>query len=384
VAAVTVGLTAVAVAACGGAGESTSTNASSTADATQSTQSPPSGGVAKAAATVEQYRAPSNKFVAPGPAVDASSLRGKTVWFVPLAATIPTLGVEATGIQDAAKALGVKVTTCDGKFTPANASACITQAANAGADGIITDSIDPNGVTTALNAAAAKKVPVVQMYGKAGATGPYSQFVSVNDQLAHSLGADWIIADSDGKANVLMTTVLGDASATNAAVNGGKKQFDENCPDCTIVNVTSTPTTVDQIPSSVSAALLKNPDVDYGFPEFDFLFAGFQRGVQQAGKAGHLKLVSSSQDIASMGRVENGQQAADAGTNRNYGGWLAMDAFVRMALGKAPQTTDYIPARIFDQSNIGTVQITDAAFKTGAWYGPTGYTGEFATLWGVG
>jgi ribose transport system substrate-binding protein len=382
-AAVAAALAVGAATACGDSDESSSEGGSSASAATQPAESAASDGVAKAAEAVAKHRAASDEFVAPGPEVDASSLRGRTVWFVPLAATIPTFGADATGIRDAAKKLGITVKTCDGKFTPANAAACITQATNGGADGIITNSIDPAAVGTSLSAAIGKKIPVVQMYGTKGETGPYSQFVSVNDLLAHSLAADWIIADSEGKAKILMTTVQGDASATNAAVNGGKKRFQENCPDCTVVNVNSTATTVDQIPSSVSATLLKNPEVDYGFPSFDFLVPGFQRGVQQAGKSGRIKIVSSSQDTASMNRVKNGQQAADAGTNRNYGGWLAMDAYVRMALGEKPQTSDHIPARVFDKTNIDSVEITDAAFKSGAWYGSTAYTGEFAKLWGV-
>ena len=85
--------------------------------------------------------------------VDASSLKGKTVWFIPLGAVIPALGVEAKGIQEAADGLGVTVKTCDGKLQPAAASSCISQATKSGADGILIDSVTPQTVTTALRAA---------------------------------------------------------------------------------------------------------------------------------------------------------------------------------------------------------------------------------------
>ena len=345
----------------------------------------PASGVDAVKTEVAALLKPTNRFVAPGPAVDASSLKGKTVWFIPLAATIPTFGVEGKGIDDAAKALGITIKVCDGNFTPAAASACISQAARAGADGMIVDAIAPAGVGPALKLAKSKKLPTVLVYGVEGEKGPLQQYVSVDDKLAHTLAAKWIIADSGGKADILASVVEGDPSAEQAARDGGLAELDSKCPDCKVDTFTSTPTTVDGIPATTSTALLKNPQVQYGFPEFNFLFPGFQRGAQQAGKASKLKLVSSSQDLASMKRVKSGVQAADAGTNRNYAGWTAMDAYVRMALGKPAQTKQFVPGRIFDKTNIDSVPVTEAGSKSGEWFGPTdAYTQGFETLWGLG
>jgi ribose transport system substrate-binding protein len=369
------------VAGCGDA-SSTSSGASTSA---------PSGGTATAngsdVAAVQQLVAdrkqPSNTFKAPGPPVDATSLKGKTIWFVPLGAVIPVLGVEAQGIEEAAKGLGVTVRTCDGKLQPAAAASCIKQATDSGADGILIDSVTPETVAPALKAAEAKQIPVVQIFGLAGPESKFSQYVSLQDVTANALAADWIIADSDGKANVLASKVLGDAAATNTYVNGGAKEFAQKCPDCKVDIVTSTPTTVESITASTSTALLKNPDADYGFPEFDFLAPLFARGVQQAGRSRSMKLVSTNAALSSMKLVKSGQQAADAATNRNYGGWVAVDAWIRMALGKAPQTDDFIPSRIFDDENIGSVELSDAAARSGEWFGDTSYKQDFLKSWGT-
>jgi ribose transport system substrate-binding protein len=375
-----VGATVLALAATGllaGCGDESSSEPSTSGAAK-------SGGGASDAVTdlVAQRKRPSNEFKAPGPAVDASSLKGKTIWFVPLGAVIPVLGVEAKGIQEAADGLGVTVKTCDGKLQPAAAASCIKQASDSGADGILIDSVTPETVAPALKAAEAKKIPVVQMFGLKGQASEHTQYVSLQDVTSHTLAADWIIADSGGKANVLASKVLGDAAATNTFENGGGKRLAQECPGCKVSTVTTTPTTAESLTASTSSALLKTPNVTYGFPQFDFLAPLFARGAQQAGKARQLKLVSTNAALSSMKLVKSGQQAADAATNRNYGGWLAVDAWLRMALGEAPQTSDFIPSRIFDKTNIDSIELTDAAAQSGEWFGDTGYKQGFLKSWG--
>lgn len=341
-------------------------------------------GVAEAEAAVEKNREPSNAFVAPGPDVDATSLKGKSLWFVPLAATIPALAVEAQGIEEAAKGLGVDLKTCDGNFAPATAASCISQAADAKADGILIDSITPETVTAALKKASDAKIPVVLIFGLKGETSETTQYVTLGDKESHALAANWIIADSKGKASVLLTKVKGDAAAINTSEAGGEAEFKEKCPDCKVDFVISTPTTLPSITSATSSALLKNPDADYGFPEFDFLAPLFTRGVQQSGRANKMKIVSTNAVLSGLKLVKAGKQAADAGFNRNYGGWQAMDAWVRMALKEAPQKDAGLPLRVFDKTNIGDVELTNAAGKSGEWFGPTDYKDSFLTLWGAG
>ena len=378
VAAATAIAAAVLTAGCGSSEDSTSAAA-----ATPSGSSAEDSPIAAVEALVAKYRKPSNAFVAPGPAVDASSLRGKTVWFIPLGAVIPALGVEAKGIQEAADGLGITVKTCDGKLQPAAASSCISQATKSGADGILIDSVTPQTVTTALRAAEAAKIPVVQMFGVQGTNGPYTQFVSLQDQQSHAIAADWIIADSKGKANVLTSTSVGDLSAENTVKQGGGAEFASKCPDCKVTNVNITPTTVESLTAATSTALLKGPKIDYGLPEFDFLVPLFQRGVQQAGRTAKLKVVSTNGVLSSMQLVKSGKQAADGAGNRNYGGWQAMDAYVRLALGKPAQEKQFIPPRVFDATNIASVSLTEAASKSGEWFGDLGYKQDFLKLWGA-
>lgn len=372
-------------AGCGSNDGKTASVASSGGTSAASTQASPAGtDLSAIQAIVDKARQPSNTFVAPGPPVNAKSVRGKTIWFIPLAATVPAFAQEQRGLADAAKALGVTLKVCDAKFTPAGASACMNQAANSGASGIFVDAVAPNLTAPALRAVAVKKVPVVEIYAKRVVPATkLLQYVDMRDIDTHRVVASWIIAHSKGKATILTSSVAGDPAATHGAVSGGFAEIKQKCPDCKMYNITSTPTTVDGLTASASSAALRHTDITYGFPQYDFLFPPFVRGLQQSAKARGITLVSSDFDVAALKRVKGGQEAATAAQNRNYGGWLAMDQWLRMVLGKAPAKDVPLPVRLFDKQNIASAELTDTALLTGSLYGPTTYTQSFLKLWGA-
>ena len=351
----------------------------------------PSGGTAVAsqaadatsgvAALVQKYRSPSSGFTAPGAAVDATSLKGGSLYYVALSQQIPVLAIEQKGIEQAATALGMSFHVCDGKFQPALAAACINQAVSAGATGIFTDSVVIDAVSTAAANATSHNVPIVAI-SAIGTDSKGVTFRTNGDELSEGVAADWIVADSGGKAKVLMTRVQDDSGALNDIAQGSKPVLDK-CSGCTQVMATYTSGTVPGIPSLISSTLLKNRDLDYGLPQFDFLIPLFKSGVQTAGYTDKMKVVSTNAVLSSMQLVKSGGQAADAGSNRNYSGWAAADTMVRMVKGVTiPPKTD-IPVRLFDKTNIDSVQLTEAAAESGEWFGPLDYQKDFAQLWGL-
>ncbi len=386
---VVIAVAPLAFAACGSSSSSSSSSAaggssSSTASAASSSSSASSGGsgTAAAAAVVAAHRGPSGAFVAPGPAVKATGLKGKSVWYIPIGAAIPVLLGEAGGIQQAATSLGMSYHTCDGKLLASNQATCINQAVNAGAAGIITDSFDPTTVSTALAAAKAKKVPVI-VGNENGAQTALEQFMTVGgDPEQEPVAMDWIIQHSGGKAKILSTTVIGD-KGTESAATAGTAELKKNCSGCTQTIVQTTAAQLQNIGSAVSSSLLQHKDVDYGFPQFDFLVPLFKQGLQSSGKK--LTLVSTNGVLSQMQEVKaHGAQVADIGANRNYLGWSAMDRLVRMILGKPAPTKVTVPVRVFDATNIGSVKLNQADSLSGIWYGPTTYQAAFKKLWGLG
>jgi len=382
-------LIAVAVAALTACSSSGSTagsaspagSASASAGGTSAAQTAASANTV--ASIVAAGSAPSNQFHSPGPALNATSLKGQSLWYIPLSSEIPVLAVEEDGIRQAANALGMTLHVCDGKLLPAAAAACINSAVAAGAKGILTDSIEVDSVSTAVANATSHGVPILSM-SEQGTDSKDVRYFGMGDPQSQALAADWIIADSGGHADVLGTKILDDPGAIYDETAGSEPQFAKYCPSCNLATATYKSGTVPQIPSAVSSALLSHRDMTYGFPQFDFLVPLFKQGVQTAGFADKMKVVSTNSALSSMQLVKSGGQAVDVGSNRNYAGWAATDAMLRMILGLPAPTTSYIPIRLFDKTNIGSVSLTNQAAMSGEWFGSLDYQKSFEQTWGLG
>ena len=332
-------------------------------------------------AAVDKARQPSNTFVAPGAALDAKTYKGASVWYVSLSQAIPVLAIEQNGIKQAADALGMSLHICDGKFQPALAAGCINAAVSAGAKGIFTDSVTLASVSTAVTNATQHKVPILAM-SAIGTNSKDVAFFTNGDEMSEAIAAQWIIADSKGKAQVLMSSVQDDSGARNDISSGSAPQF-AKCSGCKTVIASYTSSTVPSVPSIVSSTLLSHRNLNYGLPQFDFLVPLFKSGVQTAGFTAKMKVVSTNAVLSSMQLVKSGGQAADVGSNRNYSGWAAMDSMLRLLKGMPVSTTSTVPQRVFDSKNIASITLTDAAAGTGEWWGPLTYQKDFQKLWGV-
>lgn len=379
-------LVAVGIAACGSSSSSSSSSSASTESTSGGEEGGGGGGSAgleAAKADVEEHRGETTKFTPPGAAIDAKSLSGKSVWYIPLSASIPVLAVEAQGVQEAAKAIGLKYNTCDGKFVPASMSACITQAVNSKPAGIVIDSVDPKLVGPAMKSAEAAGIPIMG-FQTTGEESKTLRFISGGDPESQVTAMNWIIADSEGKANVLAATIKGEAQ-TEATTAEGVKALEENCEECKYEAFSVTAPQIPTIATASSSALLKNPEAEYAFPEFDFFAPLFERGAQQAGRTSSMKMVSTNAAFSQVQEVASGGfQVADVGANRNYLGWEAMDGLLRMVLGKPAAENVTFPIRVFDETNVGSLNMSEAASTSGEWWGPTTYKQEFPKLWGLG
>ena len=90
-----------------------------------------------------------------------------------------------------------------------------------------------------------------ETYGTTCVPGPFEQ--------AGRLEADWVIADSEGTANVLVIT-SNDANSTNSLVRGMKDEFATKCPDCEVQFVdVAIPDWAREIRGEVSSALVSDP-----------------------------------------------------------------------------------------------------------------------------
>jgi ribose transport system substrate-binding protein len=373
----------LAAAACS---SSSSSGSSSGGSSGSGTTTATNSGVTHAKAAVTKAEAESTYPVPTTTLSGVSALKGKTVYYVPITQQAPQFATTAAGLKQALSAAGVSLQVCNGNSNPSQVSACISQATGAKAGAIITDSIPYGLAANALSAAQAKGIPVIITDQVADPTHPASKTLAyLYDPGATQLAevADWIIADSAGKAKVLINEST-DSPSTIAYVAAAQKEFKTYCSGCTVVINKISSANFSLIASSTSSALLSNPGIGYVVPEFEQYLQPTTGGIQQSGKKASIKVVTSAAQIDSLQELKAKQLAAAAGQSSGYQGWVDADAALRLMLKQpvaVPATT--VPTRLFTSNNIDSLSLTDAAQTSGAWYGSTSYQQAFQKQWGV-
>lgn len=351
-------------------------------------------GVAAARARVAELMKPTTKYDPPGPALkNVGSLAGKTVWYIPITEKVEFFQAVTGGLKAALAKAGVKLRSCSGEANPSATAACVNQAVDSRAGAIVLDAIPVAVAAQAFEAAQASHIPVLvtdQNPPPAGAPGAvkgigddslaYASFV--NEELMRGV-ADWIIADSNGTANVLVTELTDSPSTQQWVEQGAIGEYRKNCPGCRTsvakINIAS----LQLVPSKISSELVRNQDTDYVQPQFDAVAQPVQQGVQQAGFANRVKAASATGLLAGLQQVkQQGFIKADLAINYGYEGWGIADDLFRMMLGKPP-VEERIPQRLFTKDNIGEVKLTPQAEATGEWFGSTAFRDMFTKLWGL-
>jgi ribose transport system substrate-binding protein len=373
---------ALLAAACG----SSSKHSSSTASGGSSS------GVAHASAVVASLSKPTTKFTPPGPPLErVNSLKGKSVWYIPISLSAPVFAVGNSALHTALGKAGITVHACSGEANPSATAACINQAVARGAGAIITDAVPVVLAANAFASAESHHVPVLivnQLPPPKGLPGAVQG--NGTDKLAYALSqdttqvkavAEWAIADSGGKANVLMETFT-DSPSTIAYGAAAQAAFKQDCPGCKVTVQKVGLANANLIPSQTSSALLSHSGINYVLPEFDAVLQPVTQGIQQAGFTKKVKVATSGGDLPALVQVKAGHLAAEVGEDFPYAGWADADEVMRMMLGM-PVVTEHVPVRMFTASNVGSLRLTPAAQASGEWYGGNGYISMFEHLWGV-
>jgi ribose transport system substrate-binding protein len=380
-----IAILAVATTACSSSGgsktnasTSTSTSAGSSADSSlTSLQSD----LAKYTQSVTSYAA--IQPIAGG----VSALRGKTVWYVPIGSSIPTLAAIGTAMKSAFSKVGITLHTCDGKLLPTDIATCLSQAATQGADGVVTAFIDYTLVPNAFDALVAHHIPVLvageQPDGGKTSTSTLGFYSTrATDDLTQKLTAESVISDSKGSAKILYLGVT-DSPETKQEASYAKSFVAQNCSGCKFTEVDYNSAAITKLPSQVSASLISHPDTTYVVCETDLCAPNAVSGIKTAGYTNKVKLTSANGNLDSLQRIKAGDvQFSDAGVSSTYFGWQFSDGILRMLSGSAPVSTTTV-VRVFDKSNVGDLTLTPAAYQTNDWYGSDAYERTFLSAWGV-
>jgi ribose transport system substrate-binding protein len=370
----------VLVAGCGGNDDSSSDTGSSTGAAS----SAGSGIVAEAQKMVAQANKPL-EFKPPGPPIDASKLKGKTVAIVTVDERVPILSIANKATKEAAKEVGIKITTWDAKSQVNRMQQGIEQAVRQ-ADAMILTGIPIAAVQGALEDAKKAKLPSVSVLNNqpdpnapGQGAGPLVDATSApNYEHGGALVAAKAIVDTDGKVNA---TIFDTKEITPSPdVVRGMKSILDKCSDCKVdMNTTPLAEWATALTPKAQSVVRKNPNLNYILPIFDDMGVFITAGVQQANAADRVKVAALDGTPAALKVIQEGDVfTANPGQPTGWLGWHALDQAMRLMLGEKPGNPE-IPSRLLDDENLQGVDVEDVD----APYGKPKYREGFRQLWGL-
>lgn len=343
--------------------------------------------VSYAAAQVATYRGLRTAFSPPGPVLNGvkAKLSGRTVWFIPVFLQASSFQAEAHSLTAALQTVGAQVHICDARLSPSTADRCVREAIATNAAGIVTSAIDYAFAPTSFKAAAAAHIPVVaadddDTGAQAFPASSVARQLTSGAPLWAALAADWIIADSKGRAHVLYAA--DDASAGVIAANAVTHEFAAHCPQCKVTVVHFSDAALPKLATAVSSGLISAPDVNYVYGAYDAPAGIYAlQGAKQI-KGRTPKFVTITGSPVGLARVAAGDQAADAGVDTAAFSWIMADALFRLILG-VPQVTYQPQVRLFTKDNVPHNTKNVDAYNSGSWYSNGGFRAMYLKVWGL-
>ncbi len=143
--------------------------------------------------------------------------------------------------------------------------------------------------------------------------------------------ADWIIADSRGKASVIWQTVSS-LSTLTAYTDGFMAEFKRLCPACKvqILDTTLTQFASGQIPSLVVNQLRANPDIQYAFFANNAFATGFTPALSAAGLLGRIKVGGAGLNATTLASLKAHTSDVWIGFSGQTFGYANMDSLLRV------------------------------------------------------
>lgn len=367
-------------AACGSSDDSSTSTAAAgtTAGAAATTADSGAAGVAKAKAAIEPFIAQSEPLTIDTP-LSKKPPSGKTVYW--LQASLDDTSIITPGMEAATKALGWNLKTLIyDPSKPQEVNSTVMQAVAANPDYIAIAGSPPEQWQEGLDAAKAKGIPIFDSYDQVDPLGKengiYSQ-VSRNDYVRYAkLMADYVAADSNGDANILLVNVP--AYPVLAPYKDDmQKELDEVCPNCKLdeLEISQQDLLAGNVPNSVVSYLRTHPNTKYAV----FSLGALTTGVNQAlasGGVSDVKLLGSNPVEANLKALENGSEYAWVALPKALSGWYLVDAMARHSVGDSTKPSDaLLPTQIITKDTVPE-PLTRIGFD-----GPAGYPDEFAKLW---
>ncbi len=341
-------------------------------------------GVEHAQAQIEKYRA-IPAFEPPGPAFDAKqAAAGKTLLSIPASSAVPFVQTIQEGMKEISGQIGMKFIDWPNQGKPVQWVQGMNQALDRKANVInLLAGINPGalGPQIAKAEGAGASVVASHLYDVNQPATNGADSVSIYYEQAGRLLADWVIAKTGGKANVLAVTI-NEVVSTKPMMTGINDEFAKHCGSgCKVSTVnTAIADVATRIQPQVQSALVKDPKINYVIALYDSAEAPFVvAGIRQAGAKSRVKVVTFNGTPSVLKMVKAGDVEMDVGESLDWISYGVMDQVMRLAGGMDPVKDPKLPIRIFDKTNVDE---TGTPPTDSQGYGD-GYRDGYMKLWGL-
>jgi ABC-type sugar transport system substrate-binding protein len=287
---------------------------------------------------------------------DTSSLRGKTFAMIQFAREGNTVSnANAKALSEALANVGAKLIMFDGEGKPDVILQGFNSAIAQDVAGIIADGFAMDLVKTGVAAAAAAKIPVLDV--GAGTTTPVEPpgvvaWVAVDAARVGELQASYALAKSNCHLHTVTMPVSGAPITVNMA-NGAVSTIKKLCPtDCSIEQLEVDPGTfITDLAGKVKTTLQRSPDLNYWITTTDFFTPFILQGMRAVDRQLPIMGGAQGDGLADAMRGTNGLVAATLWPPSDIMGYIYADGILRAAAG-VPQN-QVTPVRLVDSSNWG-------------------------------
>lgn len=328
------------------------------------------------------------EFRAPGAEFDARSVMAdKHIYSIPFSMNIEFNTKIVASMAAAAEGVGFKFSPWSSTGDPTSWVQGMNTAITAKPDLIDTVTNQPATFLPQVQAAVDAGIKVVDSHsfgiqqktpesldklGVEYVNGPY--------ELGGELMADWAIAKSGGKANVLVLTAF-DSSSSPALQEGVKSQFAKYCPDTCKVKIENIPVNswATRVQPTVQAAVTRDPTIDWILPTYDAMAQPAAAGLQATQAQGRVKIATFNGSPAVVDLVREGKVDMVVGENLDWIGKAVIDSEMRFLAGLPVPKDPHIPVKIFSRDNAKDAGVPAVASQG---YGDA-YKDGYRQLWGL-
>ena len=339
--------------------------------------------VTQATSLINKYQG-NPAFTSPGPDINASALKGKTVFSLPASSSVAFVNTVDQAMAQYAGNLGIKYVDYRNQQQQSQWQQGLNQAIGSKVSAIdLLAGIPPDQLAPQLQQAKRAGIPTIDTNERDASqpTVPYvASYAFAPFKLAGQLMAAWAVQQTKGNAHVLIVTSNADTSsaAVQAGVSNELKGICGSTCTSSAVNVNPTDWAT-KLQTTAEGSLTANPDINYILPVFDSMAQFIAPAIQATGKTGQVHIASFNGTPAILDMIRTGNVVTmDVGENTSDVAAAGLDQIMRI-MSQKPAGHDEINVRIMNKSNVGQAGIPAA---TGKGYGNSFITG-YAKTWGV-